>query len=214
MEITPENITELALNEIFVFGSNLRGVHGAGAAKLAHTQFGARYEVGIGPTGNCYALPTKDYNVYTLPLNDIQDFIEDLEVFIIAHPDKKFLITKIGCGLAGYIPEQIAPMFKKISKLPNITLPRDFWEILEPLELLAQDCLQSCIKNEWKRDWSNGGIYLYLQVSEFIEALRGKGNPLNEAADVLFCFLALIQNHDLKITDVISKLQKLNKDLS
>lgn len=84
---------------------------------------------------------------------------------------------------------------------------------LELLELLSHDCLQSCVKNEWKRDWSNGGVYLHLEVSEFIEALRGKGNPTNEAADVLFCFLALLKNHDIPITNVITKLQTLTKGL-
>lgn len=97
-------------NEIFVFGSNLAGKHGVGAAKTA-LKFGAKFGVGEGIQGNTYALPTKDEHIKTLPLNEIQKHIDNFIQSAIDNPDKKFLVTRIGCGWAGYSNEEIAPMF-------------------------------------------------------------------------------------------------------
>ena len=99
-------------NQIFVFGSNLAGVHGAGAAKAAMQHYGAKYGVGIGMTGRSYALPTKDLNIETLPLKSIANQIQALKQVILVHRDKEFFITRVGCVLAGYSDEDIAPMFK------------------------------------------------------------------------------------------------------
>ena len=132
--ITPPKITRLAENEIFVFGSNLAGVHGAGAAKDA-LQFGAKIGVGSGFSGQTYAVPTKDYDVKTtLPKHIISAQIAELKFNILRYPDKFFLITPIGCGLAGYTPEQIAPLFwdkEFFEKCENFSLPLSFWEIIE-----------------------------------------------------------------------------------
>lgn len=100
-------------NEIFVFGSNLAGVHGAGAAKVAASRFGALYGNGIGFQNNSYAIPTKDVNIRTLPLNEIEKYIEQFvrvtnDHFIIA----EYFVTRVGCGLAGYKDSQIAPLFR------------------------------------------------------------------------------------------------------
>lgn len=97
--------------EIFVFGSNLAGRHGAGAAKIARTMFGAKYGFGYGMMGNSWAIPTKDINLRTLSLSEIKDYIITF-VDYTQHIDLKFFVTRVGCGLAGYKDHQIAPMFK------------------------------------------------------------------------------------------------------
>ena len=97
---------------IVVFGSNQAGRHGKGAAKYARDNLGAVYGVGEGLTGNCYALPTKDYNIKTRPLTDIHESIKTFLQVASENPDKVFKVTPIGCGLAGYTDKEIAPMFK------------------------------------------------------------------------------------------------------
>jgi hypothetical protein len=131
MKYTPEYITELKPNEIFVFGSNLAGIHGAGAARLANKAFGAEWKVGIGMTGQCYALPTKDHDLWTLPLNRISEYVSDFLDFAKENPDKTFLVTQVGCGLAGWTYEDIAPMFKVHSN--NVILSKEFHEIINHL---------------------------------------------------------------------------------
>lgn len=121
---TPENITALAPNEVFVFGSNLAGIHGAGAARVAHKLFGAKYLVGEGPTGQCYAIPTKDISIETLPLDEIATHVLNFLTYALEHPDKTFLVTKVGCGLAGYTPAEIGPLFKGAPD--NVILPKEF----------------------------------------------------------------------------------------
>jgi hypothetical protein len=129
MRVTPENITKLNENEIFVFGSNTAGIHGLGAAKLA-LQFGAVFGQGIGMFGSTYAIPTKDLYIKTLSLYKINNYVNDFIAFTEQHKSLKFLVTKIGCGLAGFKPEQIAPMFKKALTLENVYLPQDFIECI------------------------------------------------------------------------------------
>lgn len=123
--ITPENITELNDGEIFVFGSNLRAVHGAGAAYDA-IQWGATEKVGEGLSGQTYALPTKDYSIRTRSIPDIYGSVVSLLNCINENPDKHFLVTKVGCGLAGYKINEIAPMFRQFLELKNCSLPQDF----------------------------------------------------------------------------------------
>lgn len=103
------------LSSIFVFGSNLSGWHGAGAALVAKNSYGARLGIGVGKTGNAYAIPTKDCVVNTLPLEVIREYAEQFVDY--AHDTQhkyQFLLSAIGCGLAGYQPEQIAPLFSGI----------------------------------------------------------------------------------------------------
>ena len=100
------------MSNIFVFGSNLRGIHGAGAAAYAREHHGAVMGVGHGRTGDSYAIPTKDTRIDTLPLRSIRIFMKHFIEYATQHPELSFQVTAIGCGLAGYTPEQIAPMFK------------------------------------------------------------------------------------------------------
>ena len=97
---------------VFVFGSNLNGWHGAGAAREARELYGAKWGQGIGPQGSSYAIPTKGRLLNTLPLEIIQIHIDYFLVYAKEHPDVMFFVTRVGCGLAGYKDEEIAPMFK------------------------------------------------------------------------------------------------------
>ena len=97
---------------IFVFGSNLAGRHGAGAAAFANYWYGAERGVGCGPTGQSYAIPTKDANMDVLPLRHISRHVLDFLSYAGRHPDKEFFVTRIGCGYAGYSNPDIAPMFR------------------------------------------------------------------------------------------------------
>jgi hypothetical protein len=126
MKFTPENITELQKNEIFVFGSNEAGRHGAGAAKLALDKFGAEWGNGIGMQGQTYAIPTKNFDIHTLSLDIIKQYVDEFLEFAKYAPNFTFLVTQIGCGLAGYHPRDIAPMFRGASD--NVILPQVFHE--------------------------------------------------------------------------------------
>jgi hypothetical protein len=106
---------------IFVFGSNLAGRHGAGAALYARQHHGAVIGQGTGRQGNSYAIPTKDRNLQPLPLEHIQLYVDDFIWYATAHDYEEFYVTRVGCGLAGYTDEQIAPMFKDAPA--NCTLP-------------------------------------------------------------------------------------------
>ncbi|WP_276122648.1 A1S_2505 family phage non-structural protein [Pararhizobium qamdonense] len=99
------------MTDIFVFGSNLAGIHGAGAAKFAKNFHGAIYGQGIGLQGKSYGIPTKDRRIETLPLSEVRRHVNDFIVFAKSRPDLTFEVTPIGCGLAGYKRLQIKPMF-------------------------------------------------------------------------------------------------------
>ena len=109
---------------IFVFGSNLAGRHGAGAALFARHNHGARYGQGIGLQGNSYAIPTKDHNLRTLPLITIKQHVDQFIQFAMQHSELQFELTRIGCGLAGYSDDQIAPLFANCPT--NVIKPR-YW---------------------------------------------------------------------------------------
>jgi hypothetical protein len=112
------------MNNIFVFGSNLAGRHGKGAALFAYMNHGAIYGQGEGLQGNSYAIPTKDFKLHTLPLRDIKRYVNKFIQFAKSNPQMTFTVTAIGCGLAGYKSFQIAWMFKDIPN--NIKLPIEF----------------------------------------------------------------------------------------
>lgn len=118
-------------DEIFVFGSNLAGIHGGGAALLAFKEFGAIWKQGIGEQGCCYAIPTKSNGLETLPIKVIKPYVDTFISFAIVNSDFKFLVTEIGCGLAGYTPKDIAPLFKEAYDVSNIHLSQSFWDIIK-----------------------------------------------------------------------------------
>jgi len=123
-----QRITKLADNEIFVFGSNYAGRHGKGAALDAVRKFGAIPGQGIGLMGRSYGIATKDRNLNILPLSTIQIQIRKFLEFAMEHPELRFIVTPIGCGLAGYKPRQIAPLFNFYKRPLNVILPDEFKE--------------------------------------------------------------------------------------
>lgn len=125
MIASPKNITELKPNEIFVFGSNEAGMHGAGAAKQAK-RFGAKMGVGNGIQGNTYGIPTKNKRIETLSISRISKYVNEFIEYAIANPNLIFLVTPIGCGLAGYNATDIAPLFLNALTVENIHLPEIF----------------------------------------------------------------------------------------
>ena len=128
--ITPNNITNLNDNEIFVFGSNESGYHGGGAAKTA-LKWGAVWGHAVGLQGNTYAIPTKTKNAEsTLPLDEISNYINIFIDFAKENKSKQFLVTEIGCGLAGLKVKDVAPLFIGAVAMENVALPINFWERL------------------------------------------------------------------------------------
>ena len=115
---TPEFITELQPNEIFVFGSNLKGMHGGGAAYIAYRKFGAIMGQGVGLQGQSYAIPTMQGGVET-----IRPYVDEFIAFAKEHPTLTFLVTRIGCGIAGFTDDEISPLFEKAQDVENIVLP-------------------------------------------------------------------------------------------
>jgi hypothetical protein len=130
-KITPDNITELKEDEIFVFGSNESGRHGKGAAKTA-MKWGAIYGQASGIQGQTYGIPTKNASISkTLPLDKIAFYVHKFTIFAQKQSDLKFFVTEIGCGLAGLTPKEVAPLFEEASRLPNVYLPKRFWHKLK-----------------------------------------------------------------------------------
>ena len=122
-KFTPARITSLAENEIFVFGSNLAGAHGGGAAWVAHAYFGAVWGKGVGLYGRSYAIPTMQGGVET-----IRPYVDEFILFAKTHPQLTFLVTRIGCGIAGFRDWEIAPLFKAALDVENVILPEEFVE--------------------------------------------------------------------------------------
>ena len=120
-EFTPAWIKELKENEVFVFGSNLGGFHGGGAARVAMESFGAVWGQGVGLQGQSYAIPTMHGGV-----DVIKPYVDEFIAFAREHRDLKFLVTPIGCGIAGFTVEEIAPLFADAIDDENIILPEDF----------------------------------------------------------------------------------------
>lgn len=124
------SIQKLEPNEIFVFGSNLKGAHGKGAALTAKIKFGATEGIAKGIQGNSYGIPTKNKNLKRRSLksirNDVQIFID----YAKKNPQYNFLVTEIGCGLAKFSVEEMAPMFEGVIGVKNVYLPKSFWRII------------------------------------------------------------------------------------
>ena len=115
---TPNHIDKLQPGEIFVFGSNLRGMHAGGAARAAYHKFGAVMGQGVGLQGQSYAIPTMQGGVET-----IKPYVDEFIEFARQHPELTFLVTRIGCGIAGFRDEEIAPLFAEAHQMSNVVLP-------------------------------------------------------------------------------------------
>lgn len=124
--VSPQWITTLAEDEIFVFGSNLEGLHGGGAALLAYERFGAIWGQGTGLQGKSYGIPTMHGGIDT-----IAPYVDEFIAFAREHRELRFLVTEIGCGIAGFTVGEMAPLFKDAMDEENIYLPQRFIDILE-----------------------------------------------------------------------------------
>ena len=124
--VSPQWITTLADDEVFVFGSNLEGLHGGGAALLAYERFGAIWGQGTGLQGKSYGIPTMHGGV-----DVIAPYVDDFIAFAREHRELRFLVTEIGCGIAGFTVGEMAQLFKDAMDEENIYLPQRFIDILE-----------------------------------------------------------------------------------
>lgn len=122
--ITPSQVNVLADGEIFVFGSNMHGAHMGGAARVALEKFGAIWGVGEGLQGRSYAIPTME------GLDKMALAVARFISFAHQHKECKFFVTAIGCGIAGYRPEEVAPLFREAASLGNVCLPLSFWKVI------------------------------------------------------------------------------------
>lgn len=122
--ITPPQVNVLDEGEIFVFGSNIHGAHMGGAARVAMEKFGAIWGIGEGLQGSSYAIPTME------GLENLAPAVQRFTAFAMQQQELRFLVTAIGCGIAGYRPEEIAPLFQEAAHLPNVYLPLPFWKII------------------------------------------------------------------------------------
>ncbi|MDD4778637.1 MAG: hypothetical protein PHV53_10160 [Fermentimonas sp.] len=123
--VTPAFITDLEDNEIFVFGSNLEGIHGGGAALTAYEKFGAVWGQGTGLQGSSYGIPTMHGGI-----EEIRPYTDEFIKFAKANPGLTFLVTRVGCGIAGFHETEIAPLFTEAKEISNIYLPEGFWEVI------------------------------------------------------------------------------------
>lgn len=123
--VASDRIAELGEGEVFVFGSNMQGAHGGGAAWFAHKRFGAEWGVGEGLTGRTYALPTMEGEA------SMAAAVARFTACARQHPELTFLVTAVGCGIAGYTSAEVAPLFREATKLENVCLPQCFWDVLE-----------------------------------------------------------------------------------
>ena len=155
---TPNNVTELSGCEIFVFGSNLGGQHFGGAARTAYEKFGAEWGVGDGPTGKCYAIPTMHGGI-----DEIKPYVERFIQYAKDHPMNRFLVTRIGCGIAGFTDKEMAPLFLEALRIPNVTLPKKWiltyidlnldpniefggFQVPQPPDVISEELLQDLTK--------------------------------------------------------------------
>ena len=123
--ISPDLITQLKEGEVFVFGSNAHGLHFGGAARVAVNRFGALMGQGEGLQGQSYAIPTMEGP------ESMKQAVERFCAFAQEHPELTFLVTAIGCGIAGYTPQDVAPLFQEAARLDNVCLPASFWAVLD-----------------------------------------------------------------------------------
>lgn len=132
-QVTPTQINKLKPNEVFVFGSNMKGMHMGGAARFAQLHFGAIWGQGVGMQGQSYAIPTLAVPAHSgslekLPLEVIKGYVDEFIKFAYQHQDLIFYVTPIGCGIAGFTEAEIAPLFAEACDMANVYLPEGFYD--------------------------------------------------------------------------------------
>lgn len=172
-KFTPEKITSLEPNEIFVFGSNMRGSHIGGAARIAFEKFGAEFGFAEGFTGNCYAIPTLDRNMRPVTRQQLRNSLSLFIGAVLNNQDKTFYLTKIGCGIAGWDVDEIREMFWDVIKdyqpeegayLPsNLVIPIEFSNNYNGLLKVAQNQFELWKKNSNTKTMFNGDMYFILE---------------------------------------------------
>lgn len=163
-------VKTLAEDTIFVFGSNMAGTHQGGAAKIALQHFGAVKGAGRGWAGQSYAIPTMNEHLQQMPLSQIEHYIDDFKIYTKNHPKNKYFITSVGCGVAGYKVEEIAPMFKGISK--NVIFPASFRPFVErTLPKLSQTLLHAFIQENIIADDNAAELIQQLDLSDAEKSL-------------------------------------------
>jgi hypothetical protein len=168
-------VKSLPENTIFVFGSNMAGHHAGGAAKTAQQYFGAMAGVGRGWSGQSYAIPTMNEHLQQMPLSQIQHYVDDFKTYTKNHPKNKYFLTSVGCGIAGYKVEEIAPMFKGISH--NVIFPQSFRAFVEkPLPKLTQKLLNTLFRDS---------VIFAPNIDEIIDVLALSENEKSLAKIVL-----------------------------
>lgn len=171
MNFTPENITHLNPNEVFVFGSNLQGIHGGGAARVARKLFGAVTGQGVGLQGQSYAIPTMQGGVET-----IKPYVDEFADFARSHPELTFYVTRIGCGIAGFKDEQIAPLFNSAFDLTNVILPKQFVAIILTARRYANEMSTMSFKVQkirfYPEDLAKMESMSHKEKMEFVTKLR------------------------------------------
>lgn len=131
MRVSEKHIDKLEDDEVFVFGSNTEGMHAGGAARMA-MNWGAVYGKAFGLQGKTFAIPTVDYTRSgKMSVDEIKKYVDEFLDFTIKNKDKKFLVTEIGCGIAGFKVSEIAPLFRKALEYSNVYLPERFINYLK-----------------------------------------------------------------------------------
>jgi hypothetical protein len=177
---TPENITKLKKNEIFVFGSNLNGNHAGGAA-LQAVKFGAQEGVGEGLTGQAYAFPTLDKNMKKVSSKALASSVTKLYVCAVENPDKIFYVTKVGCGIAGFTEEEMKTYFQG-DKPDNVVLPEGW---LTRWKFLREGMVSDYKTFKWKPGkWyshkgtvklCDGGFHSSKEIGQAFSYVQGEG---------------------------------------
>lgn len=169
-----DTISHLEPQEVFVFGSNLAGHHAGGAARAAMNRFGAVWGQGVGLQGQSYAIPTMQGGVET-----IEPYVREFTEFAAAHPELTFLVTRIGCGIAGFRDEEIAPLFARAAALPNVRLPLSFQGYADSSIYLSREC-QSAEEHGQKSARS-----FCLQANDYLLGINGKAPDIEKAIELL-----------------------------
>lgn len=206
-------IKSLPENTVFVFGSDMAGQHADGAAKTAVEHFGALNGVGRGWSGQSYAIPTMNEHLQQMPLSQIQHYINHFKIYTKNHSKIQYFVTSLGCGIAGYKIEEIAPMFKGISR--NVILPQSFRPFVEkPLPKVTQAFLHTLFRDSVILPTESENLVDELKLSDSEKSLakillNTQMYPTDSnGRDRIFEIQDILHNLDSKIPDFQSHAEK------